>query len=176
MFQYIKEILTAISPGQRLVALAILLLSITLIAVGPKIVNSFTQDTEELQNKINLQKTEITDLTTRVEELNHQVIDNQRECTNQWMAREREILDVVAMIEQEASTTHGKVIHSTSQIINQQRTAYVNDNDSMPKMAMMVAPEPEIVRVTTQKVDNGKMLNMVKKLKKEIQKDLNNKQ
>ena len=176
MFQYIKEILTAISPGQRLVALAILLLSITLITVGPKIVNSFTQDTEELQNKINIQKSEILGLTTRVDELNRQVLDNQRECTNQWIAREREILDVVAMIEHEAASNHGKVIHSTSQVINRSRPTYYDENDTMPKVAMMIMPEPEVIKVTTQKVDNGKMLTMVKKLKTDIQKDLKNKQ
>ena len=66
MFKYISGILGTISPGQRLVALSILLLSITLIAIGPKIVNSFTHDTEELNNKINLQKSEINDLTVRI--------------------------------------------------------------------------------------------------------------
>jgi uncharacterized protein YoxC len=83
MFKYIDAILKTISPAQRLIALSIVLLSITLILTGPKIVNSMTQDTEELKIKVEIQRTEITNLTVRVNELNKQVIDNQRECTNE---------------------------------------------------------------------------------------------
>ena len=52
MFKYIAAILKTISPAQRLIALSIVLLSITLILTGPKIVNSMTQDTEELKIKV----------------------------------------------------------------------------------------------------------------------------
>ena len=72
MFKYIDAILKTISPAQRLIALSIVLLSITLILTGPKIVNSMTQDTEELKIKVEIQRTEITNLTVRVNELNKQ--------------------------------------------------------------------------------------------------------
>jgi cell division protein FtsL len=89
MFKYIAAILKTISPAQRVIALSIVLLSITLISVGPKIVSSFTQDTEELKAKVELQRTEIAGLTTRVNELNKQVLDNQRACTNEIIQKEK---------------------------------------------------------------------------------------
>ena len=62
MFKYISEILSKLSMGQRLLALVFLLLSITFISVGPKIVNAFTQDNEELKTKVELQRSEIIEL------------------------------------------------------------------------------------------------------------------
>lgn len=177
MFKYIKDILTTITPGQRVIALAFLLLSITVIAVGPKIVGSLTQDTEELQNRVTLQKTEISALTTRVVQLNRQVLTNQQECTNQQVARERELLDFVTLIEREAKSTNGRVISTSTQTLHTSKKYQYNsfDNDTtMPKVSMMVMPEePEIVKTTTHKVDNSKVLTMVAKLKSDIQKDLN---
>jgi len=172
MFKYIRDILTTITPGQRIVALAFLLMSITVIAVGPKIVGSFTQDTEELQIKVESQKNEIADLTQRVGDLNRQVITNQTECTNQWMSREREILGVINLIEQEALSTNGRIVATSSTVVRRPNT-YNYDNDTMQRVSMMVvAPEPEVVKTVTHKVDNRKMLGMVSKLKGEIQKDL----
>lgn len=155
MFKYISGILKTISPGQRLVALSILLLSITLIAIGPKIVNSFTRDTEELNNKINLQKSEINELTIRVKELNKQVIDNQRECTNSIISKERELLTAISEIENEFRKSGTK--SNTAQ--------YRTMPDSISN-----------TRVVTQTPSNHhKMARMVSNLKLKIKKDIENK-
>jgi len=155
MFKYISGILKTISPGQRLVALSVLLLSITLIAIGPKIVNSFTRDTEELNNKINLQKSEINDLTVRVKELNKQVIDNERECTNSIVAKERELLSAILEIENEFRKSETK--SNTAQ--------YRTMPDSLSN-----------TRVITQLPPNrGKMAKMVYNLKLKVKKDIENK-
>lgn len=103
MFKYISNILSTITPGQRLVALCVLLLSVVIITVSPSIVDAVTKDNEELKSKVALQKTEIAELTTRVNELNTQVISNQRECTNSLIAKEKEILDIVVEIEKHAT-------------------------------------------------------------------------
>ena len=75
MFQYISDILGKFTPGQRILALLLLLFTITLISVGPNIVSSLTYDNDELMNKVKLQKTEISELSVRVTELNRQVLD-----------------------------------------------------------------------------------------------------
>ena len=165
MFKYVANILKTISPAQRLIALSIVLLSITLISIGPKIVGSFTQDTEELKAKVELQRTEILQLTARVDELNNQVIDNQRECTNEIVQKEKELLTAIAEIETEAN----RVIRP-KQIIREERKMSSSGDD---RVAMMPMPEPQIVEVP---VVNPKMVSLVKKLKKDIQKDLNGKQ
>jgi septal ring factor EnvC (AmiA/AmiB activator) len=103
MLKYVSGILKTISPAQRLIALCILILAIVVMTVGPRLVDSFTKDTEELKNKVALQKNEIAELTTRVNELNTQVISNQRECTNSLIAKEKEILDIVVEIEKHAT-------------------------------------------------------------------------
>jgi len=158
MFKYIASILKTISPAQRVIALSLLLLSITLITIGPKIVNSFTQDNEELKNKIKIQRTEITDLSDRVKELNKQVLANQQECTNSRIQREGEILIALAEIEREALKGNAK-----RHIVSNSMARY---NDSGPVVSMMILPEPEAAP------DNSKMLNLVKNLKSNIQKDL----
>jgi hypothetical protein len=170
MFKYIAAILKTISPAQRLIALSIVLLSITLILTGPKIVNSMTQDTEELKIKVEIQRTEITNLTVRVNELNKQVIDNQRECTNEIISKERELLAALVEIEAEAS----KTIRPRQIVRNESRRSVSGSGGSGDdEFAMMRMPEPRVVEV---QVANPKMISLVKKLKKNIQQDLKDKQ
>lgn len=162
MFKYIASILKTISPAQRVIALSIVLLSITLISIGPKITNSLTQDTEELKIKVASQKTEIVQLTARVDELNKQVIDNQRECTNQIVQKERELLIAIAEIEAEVLKTHKPVRN-----LERGRPTGSTGEEVME----MRMPEP----LSTQP-SNSKMLKMVKTLKKNLQNDLKDKQ
>jgi predicted RNase H-like nuclease (RuvC/YqgF family) len=170
MFKYIAAILKTISPAQRVIALSIVLLSITLISVGPKIVSSFTQDNEELKAKVELQRTEIAVLTARVNELNTQVIDNQRQCTNEIIQKERDILSIIAEIEAEAS----KTIRPRQLIRNESRMpGSGNGGSGDGEVAMMRIPEPQVIEVP---VTNPKMISLIKKLKKDIQKDLTEKQ
>lgn len=165
MFKYIADILSKISAKQRVLALGILLLAITTIIILPKIVNSFTYDNEELTLKVQRQRLELLELNQRVTVLNKQVIDNQTECTNQMVQREREILDVVAMIESEVQKTNRKTIK-----VNEEKVINLPDNeDGTPAMKMMSIEEPKVVVV---KVDNSKVISMVKKLKADLQKNL----
>ena len=62
MFKYISNILSTITPGQRLVVLCVLLLSVVIITVSPSIVDAVTKDNEELKSKVALQKTEIAEI------------------------------------------------------------------------------------------------------------------
>ena len=89
MFKYISVILSKFTQGQRIVALSFLLLSIVIISIGPKIVESLTSNDVELKSRVESQTTQILELNSRVTELNTQIISNQRECTDAIVERER---------------------------------------------------------------------------------------
>jgi len=95
MFKYIKEILSQISPTQRLFALVMLLFSISLILVGPKIVESLTHSDEELIVITNRQRAQILQLNAELAQLNLDMIKNKTECTNLVIEREQEILKMI---------------------------------------------------------------------------------
>jgi len=163
MVKYFSEILKTITPTQRLLALCILILAVVIITVGPKFIDSVTKDTEELKTKITAQRTEINDLTLRVNELNKQLLANQSECTNSLIAKEREILDIVVEIERQA--------------LNNRRTAYVSarqirriESDSSGNV--LASSEPPVAEVPN--IDKA-MMRKIKDLKSTIQTDLNKK-
>lgn len=163
MVKYFSEILKTITPTQRLLALCILILAVVIITVGPKFIDSVTKDTEELKTKISSQRTEINDLTLRVNELNKQLLANQSECTNSLIAKEREILDIVVEIERQA--------------LNNRRTAYVSarqirriESDSSGNV--LASSEPPVAEVPN--IDKA-MMRKIKDLKSKLQTDLNKK-
>lgn len=163
MVKYFSEILKTITPTQRLLALCILILAVVIITVGPKFIDSVTKDTEELKTKITAQRTEINDLTLRVNELNKQLLANQSECTNSLIAKEREILDIVVEIERQA--------------LNNRRTAYASarqirriESDSSGNV--LASSEPPVAEVPN--IDKA-MMRKIKDLKSKLQTDLNKK-
>jgi hypothetical protein len=175
MFQYISDILGKFTPGQRILALLLLLFTITLISVGPNIVSSLTYDNDELMNKVKLQKTEISELSVRVTELNRQVLANQSECTNNLLAKEREVLDILTQIERDAASLHTKTIRTTSQVQPRHTTSYVVDNDTGPRVLAMERPRPEQIHTTTTQIDNSQVLARIQQLRKKLEKDLQKK-
>ena len=163
MVKYFSEILKTITPTQRLLALCILILAVVIITVGPKFIDSVTKDTEELKTKITAQRTEINDLTLRVNELNKQLLANQSECTNSLIAKEREILDIVVEIERQA--------------LNNRRTAYASarqirriESDSSGNV--LASSEPPVAEVPN---TDKAMMQKIKDLKSKLQTDLNKK-
>lgn len=99
MFKYISEIISQFSMSQRIIALLLVLFSIVLITLGPSLIQTITLDSGELWGTINKQKTQIQELQTEVDVLNKNIRDNQRECTNLIVEREKEILEEIARIE-----------------------------------------------------------------------------
>ena len=174
MFKHISEILSKLSTGQRLMALIFLLLSITFISVGPKIIDSLTHDTEELKVKVENQRSEIQTLTQRVTQLNDQVIEGQMACTDKFVTREREILVMISTLEAEAQKTNGKIT-----VVKERSNMLMRNNLEEPagddgtdgahqRVAMMQAPEPVIQTKTIIKTDNANLLNMISKVKKNV--------
>ena len=174
MFKYISEILSKLSVGQRLLALVFLLLSITFISVGPKVIDSLTHDTEELKIKVENQRAEIQTLTQRVAQLNDQVIEGQMSCTNKFVQREQEILIMISSLEAEAQKTNGKITVLEDKR-NENRFGGDEEPDgdngtggARPKVSMMRIQEPVVQTKTIIKTDNTNMLKMISKVKKGV--------
>ena len=172
MFKYISEILSKFTQGQRIVALLLLLFSITLISVGPKIVESFTSSSEELELRVQSQNTQIIQLNKRVNELTTQIIDNQRECTNSIVVREAEILMEIAELERriknEMKNQNGLV--KEEEIFVNRMEKY---DGEFPRVAMS-PPPPAPVKIETPQT-NQMMLEGLSKIKSNIKKDIKSK-
>lgn len=174
MFKYISDILSKFTSSQRILALLLLLFSIILITIGPNIISSLTYDNDELMVKVQRQKTEIQDLNGRVDELTKQVLSNQTECTNNLLAKEREVLDVLNQLERDATQLHTKTIRSESRTKLSYNPTYVTSNDSGPQVAASYAPIPDKVQTTSTQIDNSQLIAKIQKAKNKIQKDINN--
>lgn len=171
MFKYISEILSKFTPRQRINALIILVLTITAISIGPKIADTLLYDNDELELKVERQKKEIKELSDRVTTLNTTVLKNQEECTNTILSKEREILQAIDEIERDAKALHTKTIKTTSRIETTYPRVAVEENDSLPRVSAMVIPRKTLHESTTT-LDNGKVLDNIKRLKEKIHKDL----
>ena len=95
MFKYIANILKQFTSKQRIMALLCILLTVIVLTLGPNFIDRITYDDTELQTKIEVQKTEINQLKLSVTSLSEQIIQNQIECTNRIVIREKEILDKI---------------------------------------------------------------------------------
>ena len=168
MFKYISEILSKFTQRQRIVALVILLISIIIISVGPKITESLTYDDKELKLRIESQNTHIIELNQRVNELNTQVINNQRECVNEIVRRETEILEIINEIE-----GYTRKMKNETRIVNSEsRNNYrIISNDTVEVMGMMSPPINKTTVIENKR--DEKLIKMITKLKKKVSEDIN---
>lgn len=155
MFKYLSNILSTITPGQRLIALCVLLLSIVIITLGPRLIDATTKDTEELTTKINLQRVEIKDLSDQIKKLNDQLVSNESECTNRLIDKERRILTVIDELERDLAPKPTV----------RRLESYRMIQDSTMAM-MMPPPEP------AQPQDNSRAIKKLKNLKLDLIKDV----
>jgi len=164
MFKYISEILSKFTQRQRIVALSILLFSIIIISVGPKITESLTYNDEELKIRIESQNSQIVQLNNRIDELNIQVIENQRECTNEMVKRENEILTMISDIENYTN----KMKNETRVVNSMSRKTYnINDEDSSVRVMAMIPESSNTTTIINNKRDE-KLIGMIKNLKKKV--------
>lgn len=171
MFKYISEILSKFTQGQRIVALLLLLISIILISIGPKIVETLTYSDEELESRMESQTTQILELNTRLTELNTQIISNQKECTDAIVEREKEIMGEIVNLEskiKKTSTMSNKRVNKTME----------TSTDVYPDtVVLMMSSSPESVRTKEKEKTqpNQMMLDGLNDIKKNLNKSINSK-
>jgi len=165
MFKYISEILKSFSPAQRIIALLILVISIIIITLGPGLINSQTNTCEELKIRIKSQEEQIVELNTRVTELNTELLSGQRECTDNLIAKQKEIMDIVNGMINDAENTPKTTIVKESKPMLKMNTGEENGEGHVE--AMMPPPsQPDVIIIK----DNTDMVKKLKTMKSKLEK------
>ena len=167
MFKYISEILSQFSKTQRVMALLMVLTTITIITIGPSLIDSVTEDRTELELKITKQTERITSLENHIDTLDWQIRESQRSCTQEIYARENEFIQMLDEIKAEAFKY--KVSTKTS---NEPRvmmkTKTTGDDGEGGRVMMMEMPRQDEPVKTEIKVDISPVLGKIDKMKKKI--------
>ena len=160
MFKYISEILSQFSKTQRVMALLMVLTTITIISIGPSLIDSITEDRTELESKITKQTERITSLENHIDTLDWQIRESQKSCTQEIWARENEFIQMLDEIRAEAFRY--KVSTKTSDVVVNRTKSTGGDENVM----MMEMPRQETK--TEVKVDISPILSKIDKMKKNI--------
>jgi hypothetical protein len=160
MFKYISEILSQFSKTQRVIALLMVLTTITIISIAPSLIDSITTDKTELELKIIKQTERITSLENHIDTLDWQIRESQKSCTQEIWARENEFIQMLDEIRADAFKY--KVSTKTENIVVNRTKSDFGDGTVM----MMEAPRQETK--TDVKVDISCVLSKIDKMKKNI--------
>jgi hypothetical protein len=162
MFKYISEILSQFSKTQRVMALLMVLTTITIITIGPSLIDSVTTDRTELELKITKQTERITSLENHIDTLDWQIRESQKSCTQEIYARENEFIQMLDEIRSEAFKYKVSTKTNENIVVNKKKS---NGNDDENVM-MMEMPRQETK--TEVKVDISPILSKIDKMKKNI--------
>lgn len=112
MFKYIREILTTFTPKQRILALLLLLTSICIITIGPKVIQTLSHDDTTIYNRLDIQKKLIQTQSIEINALHDSIILNQRSCTNRVMEREMEIIAMIENLENSINNQQPQLVRN----------------------------------------------------------------
>ena len=160
MFKYISEILSQFSKTQRVMALLMVLTTITIITIGPSLIDSITTDRTELELKITNQSNRIKILENQVDTLDSKIRAGQRSCTQEIYSREEEFIKMLDEIRLEAFKY--KVSTKTNENIVVNRKSNGDDGTVMMMEIPRQESKPEV------KVDISPILSKIDKMKKNI--------
>jgi hypothetical protein len=161
MFKYISEILSQFSKTQRVMALLMVLTTITIISIGPSLIDSITTDKKELELKITKQAERITLLENQIDTLDFKIRQEQTTCTQQLFSREEEFIKMLDEIRAEAFKYKVSTKNTEPILVNRK----LNDGDDgvmMMEMSRQELTKPEV------KVDISSVLNKIDNMKKKI--------
>ena len=167
MFKYISQILKSFTPGQRILALLILVVSIIMLTLGPSFINSNTNTCDELTVRLKSQEQQIIELNQRVNELNTQLLTGQKECTDNLISKQKEIMDIVNGMIKDAETTNKQKIVKIDESRKMTLRRIDDGNGSNGEVSAMriEEPEPKVIVVN----DNTEMIKKLKTMKTKIQ-------
>ena len=161
MFKYISEILSQFSKTQRVMALLMVLTTITIITIGPSLIDSITTDRKELEDKITNQSNRIKILENQVDTLDTKIRESQRSCTQEIYARENEFIQMLDEIRAEAFKYKVSTKTNENIVVNKMKS---NGDDGTVMMMEMPRQETK----TEVKVDISPILSKIDKMKKRI--------
>ena len=92
MFNSIADILGKFTPQQRIIALLLVLFTITIVSVGPQLIKSLKPVVpEEYAELVEEQNKKIQYLSSEIVDLNNKIVEGNQDCTNRIISREKEI-------------------------------------------------------------------------------------
>jgi hypothetical protein len=154
MFKYIAEILAQFSTSQKIIALCLLLLSLTIITLVPILAKS----DKDLRNEIEIKNKKISDLEIELYEKHSKIREEQRKCTNEILEREKEFIDMLDRLRDRAKRD-GDLITNT---INKESHYMILDST--------VAYSPSPPRTIIIKGDMSGIINEIDEMKRKIKK------
>lgn len=160
MFKYISEILAQFTRTQRVMALLMVLTTITIITIAPSLISSITTDRQELESKITKQNERIGLLESTIDTLDQKIREGQRSCTQELYERENEFIKMLDEIRSEAYKC--KTVERPTKLII--KDDYPEGTEPM-MLRMESSPKPET------KADISPILKKIDKMKKEIKKN-----
>lgn len=134
MFNSIADILGKFTPQQRIIALLLVLFTITIVSVGPQLVESLKPEIpEEYQELVEEQNQKIQTLSSEIVGLNNKIVEGNKDCTNRIINREKEIAiyidDLIRMGQN--SLRENQLIVAIDTISNQAPPTPIVDNSMM---------------------------------------------
>jgi hypothetical protein len=142
-------------------ALLMVLTTITIISIGPSLIDSVTEDRTELELKITKQTERITSLENHIDTLDWQIRESQKSCTQEIWARENEFIQMLDEIRAEAFKYKVSTKNTESIVVNRK------SNGGDDGVMMMEMPRQEVTK-TDIKVDISPILSKIDKAKKNI--------
>jgi TolA-binding protein len=167
MFNYISQILKNFTSSQRILALLILVTSIVTITLGPSFINSNTNTCDELTIRLKSQEQQIIELNQRVNELNSQLLTGQKECTDNLISKQKEIMDIVNGMIKDAESSNKQTIVKTNETRKTTMKIIDDGNQSTGEVSAMMIKEPETKVIIVK--DNTEMIKKLKTMKCNIQ-------
>jgi multidrug resistance efflux pump len=174
MFKYISEILKQFTPAQKTLALLMLLASIIMVSLGPKMIDAMSIDNTEYKSKVDRQNAEIKDLQVTVDSLDTKIRNGQRQCTNEIAEREAEFIAMLDELKGDMNRTSTSRLIRKPKIIpeNKSYRDYEIIGGDTVRVARMEI-RPDAVEQTTQtskdsKVDLKKIVNKIESMKARI--------
>lgn len=175
MFKHISEILKQFTAAQKTLALLMLLLSIILMTLGPKMIDAMSIDNTEYKSKVDRQTVEIVNLQMTVDSLDTKIRNGQRQCTNEIAQREAEFISMLDELKGDMNKTSTSRIRKT--VVVPVRESYrdyeIIQGDTVRVARMEARPVP--VEQTTQtskdsKVDLKKIVDKIESMKVKLKK------
>lgn len=138
-----------------------------MITLGPSLINSNTSTCDELTIRLKSQEQQIIELNQRVNELNTQVLTGQKECTDNLISKQKEIMDIVNGIIKDAESSNKKTMVKIDETRKMTVRRIDKGNGSTGEVSEMriQEPEPKVIVVK----DNTEMIKKLKTMKTKIQ-------
>ena len=174
-FKGIPEILDKFTLAQRILALLMLLMTLVLITLGPKLIDALTVSNTECIAETKRQDIRIAYLEKVVDTLDTKIITNQRKFTNEIAQRESEF---IAMLDELKGDINKSKTPRSHTIIRNDIPTGNQDGPGSGDVAYSPAPIPDRIErapAVQESGINGKKVNAIVKkietLKKKVKND-----